>query len=132
MEDKNIMSSVKVVAIVALCVLGAAVLLSAAPNQFGIANSREVTFDNPVRIGQVLLPKGDYTILHTMEGETHIMVFKQQHTKHPAEARVQCSLQPLTSKAPRSEKTYLLNASNERVLHELIFKGDTAKHVFNQ
>ena len=124
------MSSLKVVVILALCFFAASVVLCAASNQYGVANSREVTFDNPVRIGHVLLPKGDYTVLHTMEGENHIMVFTQQHSKHPAEARVQCSLQPLNAKATHSEKIYVMNASNERVLRELVFKGDTAKHVF--
>lgn len=124
------MSRLKVVTILALCIFAASVLLYAAPNQYGVQNSREINFETPVRIGHVLLPKGDYTVLHTMEGESYIMVFTQQHTKHPAEARVQCSLQPLTEKATQSQKIYVVNASNERVLHELIFKGDTAKHVF--
>ena len=124
------MSRVKVCATLALVVFATSVLLTAAPNQFGIANSRDITFDNPVRVGHVLLPQGEYRVQHTMEGENHIMVFTQQHAKHPAEARVQCSLAPLGAKAQRSEKIYILNASNERVLHELTFKGDTAKHVF--
>lgn len=124
------MSRVKVVGILVVCVLAATVLLQAAHNQYGVADSRQITFDSPVRVGHVLLPKGEYTVLHTMEGETHIMVFRQEHTKNPAEARVQCSLQPLPQKAAQSQKVYVLNASNERVLQELIFKGDTAKHVF--
>jgi hypothetical protein len=36
----------------------------------------------------------------------------------------------LAEKAPDSQKIYQLNAANERVLQELIFKGDRAKHVF--
>jgi hypothetical protein len=44
--------------------------------------------------------------------------------------RAKCTLVPLTEKAPNSEKIYELNASNQRVLHELTFKGDRAKHVF--
>jgi hypothetical protein len=31
---------------------------------------------------------------------------------------------------PRTETIYAVNASNERVLQELTFRGDTAKHVF--
>jgi hypothetical protein len=39
-------------------------------------------------------------------------------------------LVPLTAKAERNEKIFDLNAANERVLHELVFKGDLARHVF--
>jgi hypothetical protein len=30
----------------------------------------------------------------------------------------------------KDQTIYLLNAANERVLQELIFRGDKAKHVF--
>jgi hypothetical protein len=58
------------------------------------------------------------------------MVFRQVGVKKPAEVRAKCSLVPLPEKAPENEKHFVLNAANERVLHELIFKGDRAKHVF--
>jgi len=57
-------------------------------------------------------------------------VFRQLGTKKPVEVRAKCTLVPLGAKAYRDEKGYVLNAANERVLHELIFKGDYSKHVF--
>jgi hypothetical protein len=130
MERKESMRLLKVVALVAMCVLGMSVLLSAGQNKYGVADNRQVSFDNPIRVGDVLLPSGEYQVLHTMEGENHIMVFKQLRTRKPAEARVKCQLVPLEATAPQTEKIYIVNQSNERVLQTLIFRGDKAKHVF--
>ncbi|HZQ70860.1 MAG TPA: hypothetical protein VFA68_20200 [Terriglobales bacterium] len=111
-------------------VLGMAVALQAGQNKFGVSDSRSVIFESPMRVGEVLLPKGEYKVLHTMDGDNHIMVFTQQRGKNPVEVKIKCTLVPLTAKAPATEKYYVLNASNERVLRELVFRGDTAKHVF--
>jgi hypothetical protein len=51
-------------------------------------------------------------------------------TKKPAEVRAKCTLVPLTAKASESQTIYVLNAANQRVLQELVFKGEDAKHVF--
>jgi len=124
------MRFMKVVAVVAICVLGLSVVASAAENKFGVADSQKITFSEPIRVGAVLLPSGDYQVLHRMDGNQHIMVFKQLHSARPAEARVQCQLVPLQKKAGRTETSFVLNAANERVLHGLIFRGDSAQHVF--
>jgi hypothetical protein len=124
------MRLLKVVLVVAVCVIGLSVLMNAGQNQFGVADTRQITFDNPIWVGDTLLPVGNYQVLHTMEGGTHIMVFKQQGGKKPVEARVKCQLVPLAEKAVQTEKIYTYNAKNERVLQMLIFRGDTAKHQF--
>ena len=123
------MRTLKFATVLAICVLGMATLLSAAPNQYGVADSRKVTFDNPMKIGNLTLPAGDYTVLHTMEGDQHVMVFRQDKGAR-AEFKVKCTLVPLTAKADQTQKVYVVNAANERELHELIFRGDKAKHVF--
>lgn len=124
------MRFLKIVTVIAVCVLGTSLILSAGPNKYGVMDSRQITFDNPMRVGDVLLPKGEYQVLHTMDGENHIMVFKQLRTSKPAEAKVKCTLVPLATKADQTQKTYVLNAANERVLQTLVFRGDTAQHVF--
>jgi hypothetical protein len=103
---------------------------SVAENKLGIADTYRVNFSEKVRVADTLLPQGNYEIRHVMEGTDHIMVFHQLGTKKPVEVRAKCTLVPLTAKASDDQKTYLLNAANERVLHELVFKGDLAKHVF--
>ena len=115
--------------IILMCVfiLGA---VSAAENQMGIKDNYQVNFSEKVRVADTLLPQGNYEIRHVMEGSDHIMVFRQLGTKKPVEVRAKCTLVPLSAKADKNQTIYILNAANERVLQELVFKGDLAKHVF--
>jgi len=115
--------------LVLLCVfiLGAA---ASAENTPAVADRYQVSFSEQVRVADTLLPKGNYEIRHVMEGSNHIMVFRQLGTKKPVEVRAKCTLVPLTAKADQTQNVYVLNAANERVLQELIFKGDLARHVF--
>ena len=124
------MRFLKVLVVIAVCVLGTSLILSAGQNKYGVSDTRQLTFENPMRVGDALLPKGEYQVQHTMDGENHIMVFKQLRVSKPAEAHVKCQLVPLQAKAVTTEKTYVLNAAKERVLQSLVFRGDTAKHVF--
>jgi hypothetical protein len=116
--------------LVAMCVLGLSVLASAGQNQFGVADSRQMSFESPTWVGDTLLPSGNYQVLHTMQGDTHIMVFEQKDVKKPAEVRVKCTLVPLQAKAPQTVTRYVLNDKNEHVLQALIFRGDKAMHQF--
>jgi hypothetical protein len=112
--------------VMCIFILGA---VSAAENK-AVADTYRVKFPENVRVADTLLPKGDYEIRHVMEGSNHIMVFRQLGTKKPAEVRAKCTLVPLTAKASESQTIYVLNAANQRVLQELVFKGEDAKHVF--
>jgi|SRR5579872_3883326 len=123
------MRFMRVLSVVAV-LLAVSVLTNAKVNQFGVADSQKVTFAEQVRIGNMVLPKGDYQVLHSMDGDHHFMVFKQLHSRRPAEARVECQLVPLEKKAERTELKYELNASKQWVLQRITFKGDSAQHVF--
>jgi hypothetical protein len=115
--------------VAAICVLFLGVFALAEENQ-GISDVYRVSFTEKVRVADTLLPSGDYEIRHVMEGSDHIMVFRQLRAKKPIEVRAKCTLVALPEKASTDKKIFLLNAADERVLHELIFKGDLAKHVF--
>jgi len=109
-------------------ILCAATLIQASDTPPGIADKQTVTFSSPTLVGGTLLPAGEYKVLHTMNGNEHIMVFKGMYgTK--GEAKAKCNLVPLTAKATRTELRYTENAKNEHILQEMTFKGDTAKHV---
>lgn len=95
-----------------------------------VADTYRVNFSDQMRVADTLLPKGDYEVRHVMEGQDHIMVFHQLRTRKPVEVRAKCTLVPLDTKAANDQKIYTMNAANERVLQELIFKGDKVKHVF--
>ena len=121
------MRSLKVLGML-MCVFAMVSIVMAAEN-LGIRDVSRVTFAVPIRVGTALLPAGDYMVRHTMEGQEHIMVFQSVRGKGP-EVKVKCTLVPLGQKADQTQTIYTLNAANERVLQELVFRGDTAKHVF--
>ena len=122
------MRFMKVVGVV-VCALVLVSMAMATDKNLGIRDVSHVTFIAPTRVGTALLPAGDYLVRHTMEGQEHIMVFQPVRGKAP-EVKVKCTLVPLAEKASETETIYSVNAANERVLQELVFRGDTAKHVF--
>jgi|SRR5579872_713173 len=111
---------------VALVFLSAVAMAS--ENKMGIHEVSRVTFDTPVRIASTVLPAGSYIVRHTMEGEEHVMAFEL--VGHKQLFKVKCTLVPLTHKAPKDESVTETSSGNEKILRELTFRGDTAKHVF--
>ncbi len=116
--------------VIAIGVLLLCVFTVADQNQLGVASKYQVSFTEKVWVAGTILPQGNYEIRHVMEGEDHIMVFRQLGVRKPVELRAKCTLVPLAEKSDQTQKIYTVNAANEWVLHELIFKGDHAKHVF--
>lgn len=113
--------------VVILCLTS---VLQAGTNKYSVADVRKVTLTAATRVGDVVLPQGDYEVRHVMEAENHMMVFKQLGTNKPAEGRVKCNLVPLKEKAEANQLIYESNRANERVLRTLRFRGDLAEHVF--
>jgi hypothetical protein len=111
-------------------VLSISGLLVAKQNKYGVADVRKVTFSSSMRVGDVVLPQGDYEVRHVMEADNHMMMFKQLGKNKAAEARVPCKLVPLKAKAENDQVSYTVNAANGRVLQVLRFSGDMAEHVF--
>jgi hypothetical protein len=112
-----------------VCLLALGSLAMARENNLGIHQVSHVTFSEPTRVGSALLPAGDYVVRHTMEGQEHVMIFQPAKGKTP-EVKVKCTLVALPQRANQSRTVCVLNAANERVLRELVVRGDTAKHVF--
>ena len=121
------MHSLKIMALL-LCVL-VVVPLAVAGSNLGIRETGRVNFVAPVRVAGTVLPAGEYIVRHTMEGPEHVMVFQSANHK-VQDVKAKCQLVQLSKKADQTRTVYQLNAANERVLQELVFAGDTAKHVF--
>lgn len=128
------MNWLKLAVCLAVCALLVGTVLAADQkpqlNKYGAQEKYTTNFTDPVRVGDTLLPAGIYEITHSMKGEQHIMVFHQLQVNKPVEVKVPCTLVKLEAPAPDTRKSYILNDNNERVLKEMEFKGDTAKHVF--
>jgi hypothetical protein len=103
--------------------------LAAMGENAGSHDVNRVAFADPIRVGGALLPPGEYVVRHIMEGPDHIMVFEAVNHKHP-DVKAKCQLVELGKKADQTRTVYDLNSAKERVLQELVFRGDSVKHVF--
>src|SRR3954453_2110092 len=115
------MRAIKTAAVIAMFVLSISLLAAAERNKFGVSDTQKVTFNEPIRVGDVVLPKGEYKVQHVMEGENHIMLFTQVTNGASATARVKCQLVPLQAKAAQSMVLYGHDQTDVHVLQELIF-----------
>ena len=125
--SKQMVATLVAALMMTLCL---SVMLAAKDNPMGIAEKQTLVLNDPTVIAGTLVPAGTYTVTHQMQGQTHIMVFKQNGGK--AEVKATCTLVPLNGKAKQSEERFEENAKNQKVLVEMTFKGDTAKHVLEQ
>jgi hypothetical protein len=123
-SNTRLIATLTAVVVVLLC---GTMLLQATDNPMGIAPKQTLNFTQPTVVGGSLLPAGEYKVTHEMQGQTHIMNFQQVGGK--AKASSKCNLVPLTEKATKSEQRFTDNATNERVLVQMTFKGDKATHV---
>jgi hypothetical protein len=101
--------------------------LAAKDNPMGVAAKQTLNLSEPTVVSGSLLPAGTYNVTHEMQGQTHIMIFKQ--IGGTAEAKAKCTLVPLSTKATSSEQRFKENAKKQRVLVEMTFYGDKATHV---
>ena len=93
----------------------------------GIDEQHYLVLSAPTLVGGTLLPAGNYNVKHQMNGQTHVMIFKQ--VNGTAEAKVNCTLVPLKGKADTDTVRFTMNSKNQRVLQEMTFGGDSATHV---
>jgi hypothetical protein len=126
-ENEEIMTKkIAVLAIIMLFVAG--VMSFAADKSFGVGKTRSITFNNDTKIGDKVLPAGEYRVLHLMEGSEHTLVFKSA-TNNAEKVRVKCNMVDIGKKADyTSAETKLI--ANERVLTAITFQGDTFRHSF--
>ncbi len=87
---------------------------------------RNVNFIENVKVGDVVLKAGEYTVTHQMEGDNHIMIFEQHNQQV---AKVKCTIEDLKVKNGRTEQ-YFKIVNGERVLVGLAFQGDSIRHNF--
>ncbi len=119
-----------IVALLVITVLVLSARVLAGSNRYGVADRRQVTFYNPVRVGDALLPPGTYEVVHQMQGEDHIMVFRKLPAKAGVGNRVSCKLVPAPAPIRQTQVGLALNSANEYVLKRLAFQGDRAEHHF--
>ena len=116
---------IAILAILSIFILGLTAV--AADSNFGVGKVRTVTFNSSTKVAGTVLPAGEYKVLHLMEGDNHIMVFKTMNNKE--KARVKCTMLKLDKKADQTFSE-LKTVDNQSVLTGLVFAGDTYRHSF--
>ncbi len=78
------MRNIRFLAVIVVMLVAMVTVATAGHNMFGVSDMQKITFIDPIRVGDMLLPQGNYEVRHVMEGENHIMVFKQLNVNKPA------------------------------------------------
>jgi len=113
---------------VLLCIFIAGFVLAAdQPATPGIGKTHTVTLHEQARVGNRVLPAGDYHVQHVMEGEKHIMVFTGSKGQ---KSRVECTMVKLERKAEFDSMEYTTAPNGERILTAITFRGETFQHEF--
>ena len=106
---------------------------------FTIGNKGEIHFNVPVKAGSTLLQPGMYEIQHAVEGNDHVITFKEvempagyRHSNTPvkpqAAARVKCKVEP-AAKVNKTKITVRTNAAGEKEVAEVQVAGEAFKHL---
>lgn len=97
----------------------------------------EITFDQPVRVGDQLLKEGTYQIQHVMEGADHVIVFRKMSRNYYRQlipgkevARVKCRVESLGEKAKHGGLRFGTNAAGEKTVEEVHVRGENVTHLF--
>ena len=96
------------------------------------AERYRVTFAEPVWVGGVLLPAGDYDIRHFETDGRQAMEFTQRQGRSVARARATCIEVKLETALPHTLVGYRMNEQGQRVLTQLVFGGESVEHRFDQ
>ncbi len=129
------------VTVLVLCVGLVALQASAQDKKpdFTIGKKGEIHFNVPVKVGATVLQPGMYEVQHAVEGNDHVITFKQmempagyRHNNNPvnpqAAARIKCKVEA----APMANKTNITlrtNAAGEKEVAEVQVAGEAFKHL---
>lgn len=91
---------------------------------------KAVTFDfsESHKVGDVLLPKGSYRLVHRASGQEHFIEFKQLDSGRVL-AKINCQIEPLTAKASDTGIFVNDDAGTPRIVRVEI-AGENVAHLF--
>jgi len=109
----------------ALIVVVSSSLLFAGTDRPAPHKEKTVTLYSDAKVGDKILPKGEYEVKHVVEGQDNFLVFVSGRKEY----RFPCHLQP----ADRVESVsvhFRENPDGTRTLVSIMFPGDSNAHVF--
>ena len=104
-----------------------------------IGKKGQVHFTQNVKVGTTVLKAGMYEVQHLVEGNNHVVVFKEvsmqagfKHGNTPVGnevARIKCQVEPIKKAVNNTKITLRTNAAGEKEVAEVQVAGEAFKHL---
>ena len=96
--------------------------------QLKIGKKGEVSFSQPTKVGDVLLPAGSYQFIHRVNGDDHFVQFNQTNPGG-RDFEVKCQIETLSKKASHNGITTIEEGGVRRITR-IEIAGENVAHVF--
>ena len=97
--------------------------------QLKIGKKGQMSFSQPTKVGEVLLPAGSYRFMHRVAGDDHFVQFTQTSPGSRDFGEVKCQIEPLSKKASQTAITTMDEAGVQRITR-IEVAGENVAHVF--
>jgi hypothetical protein len=133
----------KLAAVMGLVLLNTAFLYAASEEVIKVGKKGDMTFSEPVQVGDVTLPPGHYVFQHRVSGQDHFVKFvgakEMQHMSTPmtqpmqvgptTTKEIKCTVEPLNHKVEQT-KVYIDTVSGVHKVTRIEIAGENVAHVF--
>ena len=112
-------------------------------NEVIIGKKGVIHTTSALRVGGALLKPGMYQVQHLLEGDNHVITFREIDMRYayreptmmalPAgaeAARVQCKIEPANKQWKSTTVILRTNTEGEKEVYEVRVRGENVKHVF--
>jgi hypothetical protein len=104
-----------------------------------VGKKGEIHLNSPVRAGGALLKPGMYRVQHVVEGEDHVVIFREVSMgagyrmgstwEGKEVARVKCKIEPADKQVSKTKIYLRTNAAGEKEIAEVQVAGESVKHL---
>jgi hypothetical protein len=97
--------------------------------QLKIGKTGQVSFSQPTKVGEVLLPAGSYRFVHRVAGDDHFVQFTQTSPGSRDFGEVKCQIEPRSKKVSQTAIT-TMDEGGVRRITRIEVAGENVTHVF--
>lgn len=97
--------------------------------QLKVGKTGEISFTQPTKLGEVLLPAGSYRFVHRTAGDDHFVKFTGTKGKGREFGEVKCQIEPLSEKASQTAISTTDEGGTRRITR-IEVRGENVAHVF--
>jgi hypothetical protein len=97
--------------------------------QLKVGKTGEIAFDQPTKIGDLVLPPGPYRFVHRAAGDAHFVKFTQTTGAGRDVGVIKCRIEALPKKVSRTAIT-TTDDSGARRITRIEVAGENVAHIF--